>query len=88
MATAWVSINDDVFWLLTDSTEKLRSFGVTIVEKGIRYTPEATWWRVEFDPTTADYRVEEGDILPLSYFVGEDGKLAVTGPGGTITEPA
>lgn len=86
MATAWVTIEDDVFRFLVDSTEQLRSFGVTMAEKGTRKSARETWWRVEFEPTSDLYPSFDGEIIPLTYFLGADGKLAVTGPGGTITD--
>jgi hypothetical protein len=88
MATAWVTIEDAVFQFLPDPGHSLRSFGVIIDAKGPRKSPRETWWRVDFEPTSHAYPENNGDILPLTYFLGPDGKLAVTGPGGTITEPA
>lgn len=84
MVTAWVTIEDDVFRFLTDSTEQLRSFGVSIAQKGGRKSPRETWWLVEFDPTAPYTGHADGDILPLTYFLDQAGKLAVSGPAGFL----
>lgn len=88
MTSAWVVIEDDVFRFLPDSTEKLRAFGVQVAEKGPRKSPSATWWLLEFEPGYYAYPDEDREILPLTYSLDETGKLRVTGPGGTITDPS